>query len=61
MAKPVAVVTAQGPDGVTTFNAFDVGAEGANAAIGDALLSQLATADIGHTYSLSVTVYLMQN
>ena len=61
MPKPVAVVTAQSPDGTTLFNAFDVGADGAAEAIGTALLSQLASAEVGHSYALSITIYLMQN
>jgi hypothetical protein len=60
LTHPVITVTVAMPDGVE-HHAFDITKAGADAAIGQALLTQLADAVVGQVYTLSVTVLDLAN
>ena len=60
LTHPIITVTVAMPDGVE-HHAFDTTKAGADAAIGQALLTQLTGAVVGQVYTLSVTVLDLAN
>jgi hypothetical protein len=60
LTHPVITVTVAMPDGVE-HHAFDITKAGVDAAIGQALLTELADAVVGQVYTLSVQVFDQAN
>jgi hypothetical protein len=60
LTHPIITVTVAMPDGVE-YHAFDATKAGADAAIGQALLTEMANAVVGQVYTLSVTVTDLAN
>lgn len=60
MAKPVAVITTQGPTG-PAYITFDLTAAGVATAIGERLLADAAGATPGQQFTLTITLFEQQN